>query len=224
MATASPVGTSARPPAGASDGVLPGAQVEPGVAGVGVRRQRQVGIEADDGHREHGARAYVPPATALVRVAATTRRSASSAARHERHSVQPAASAAGVSARNRRARRTLGGDGGIRSGTAAERRRAGPVDRRLAGCRMRCASSSPGRRSPPASVDRGTARATSRRAAPQPARAGDQRHRGAAAHQPRAGARWRSTIRRAALNLELDLAHRRARLAPAPPSADCSPG
>ncbi len=27
---------------------------------MGVRRQRQIGIEADDGHREHGARAYVP--------------------------------------------------------------------------------------------------------------------------------------------------------------------
>ena len=43
-----------RPPAaGLDDCALPGVEVEPGVAGMGVGRQRKVGIEADDGHRQH---------------------------------------------------------------------------------------------------------------------------------------------------------------------------
>ena len=46
-------GRHERPPAaGGEGGVLPGVEVEAGVAGVGVGRQRQVGVEADDRHGE----------------------------------------------------------------------------------------------------------------------------------------------------------------------------
>ena len=38
--------------AGRERGVLAGDEVEPGVARPGVGRQRQVGVEADDGHDE----------------------------------------------------------------------------------------------------------------------------------------------------------------------------
>ena len=50
-------GRDERPPAAGGDhGVdLAGVEVEAGVAGVGVGRQRQLGVEADDGHGQaHG--------------------------------------------------------------------------------------------------------------------------------------------------------------------------
>ena len=51
-----PVGTSARPPPARQLGVLAGDQVGAGIAGAGVRRQRQVGVEPDDGHLQHVGR------------------------------------------------------------------------------------------------------------------------------------------------------------------------
>ena len=57
-----PVGISTRPPPAAIVAVLAGEQVEPGVAVMGVGRQRQLGVEPDevDGQR-HGGQAYADP-------------------------------------------------------------------------------------------------------------------------------------------------------------------
>ena len=113
--------------AGRHDAVLPGSQIEPGVAGVGVRRQRQVGVEADDRHGEHNAATLPHPgATRWLRSAAMAT-----------PTRPPSVDCAGP------------GDGG------------------RAGCRTRCASSSPGRRSPgPASVRRGRGHRRARRCSP----------------------------------------------------------
>ena len=63
-----PVGTSARPPPGGRRHVLGARRSTPGVTGLGVRGQGQLGVESADGHVEHrasdsGAARPVPRAT-----------------------------------------------------------------------------------------------------------------------------------------------------------------
>ena len=56
-----PVGTSARPPPGASVAASRATQIGAGVARAGVGRQRQVGIETDDRDVEHDGRVTAAP-------------------------------------------------------------------------------------------------------------------------------------------------------------------
>jgi len=47
--------------------MLASAQVEPSVAGVGIRRQRELGVEADDRHAQHNVRlCHTPVLDAVV--------------------------------------------------------------------------------------------------------------------------------------------------------------
>ncbi len=106
--------------------------------------------------------------------------------------------------------------------TAAIGRPTGPLARRRPACRIRCSSTPPGRPSPPATPTRpGPRPSDRRRTLLQP---GGQRHRRAAAHQPRPGAARRARSPAGPSNLELDLATGDAGQPRPPTPARCWPG
>ena len=200
---AMPVGTSARPPPARDGGVDAGVEVEPGVARVGVGGQREVRIEPDDRHRQRhrpslrvGLRPDLGGPSGVIgrdRCGSETDR-----AQSERSGGRNLAGD-GAPAVGRRPRPLAGGDGP--AAPAARRRRP-------AGDRRRCGRRGAGaRRGAPAHV----------------ADAGRQRHRRAAAHQPRPGAARPPPGRPGAV-ARARPGHRRARLAPASRRPAATPG
>ena len=71
-----PVGDEGPPAACREHGILPGVQIETGVALVGVGREREIGVELNDGNRErHGPdRRRSPGASSADRVVTRAKR------------------------------------------------------------------------------------------------------------------------------------------------------